>query len=210
MAKDPKAPASQQGEIDPKVALDYSGALTVARQFVQFWRGAQHIEELVNVLTQRENLITELETRKVIAEENLQIVYDQTVVAQLACDVAKEELSAITVEVEGRKVKLNDAVVQLELEVEQLTAASAQQTQIQAASRQKFEEGHILRVSNMNAETDQLLTLRGDELKNIEAGHVSLLKSLEQQADIASVRSQSFQEEVAAFLARMAADASIT
>lgn len=203
MAREPLVPVGVVETPPQDIVLDYELALTTARQFVRFLHGAQHLEYLVILLTQREQFIQELDRRRVLAENALHQVEEQVSVVEEVYAEEQEKLSKQTQEAARRDqewVKRREELTRLTLAAEDdldearhahTLALAAQDAELRAI-RAAFEQ-----------ETVSLLERRHVQLQEVEQFHRLELAELTRQREEEGRRVAEFKSEMETMLARL-------
>lgn len=206
MARTPLAPVPPTVEPAPGVVMDYELALTTAQQFVRFFQGAQHLQRLVILLTEREQIIQELDSRRLLAEGQLRQIEEQIAAAQQIYTVEQNKLLAQNAEHAERQAELGQERDAMQAQLDARAAALAQQEKDIIREEANAQRRLAATRQRLQAETDTLLAERQAKLAATEAQHLAQLERLQAQSEAEAQRSTQIKNEIAAIRQRLLAN----
>ncbi len=194
----------------PLPAMDYEQALTVARQFVHFFRAARHLEELVEALAHHEQRAQEIEARilrlqtqeqeHTLALQSIQEIMAKAKATYQEESVAhKAELALLAAEV-ARAEEAQATLLKINAEIKQRGAEMDELQQVQA---RRFAE-------EAAQATQDLLAHRQGQLDKIAEAHRLQVAELEEQARQAQVTVTTFEQQLQSLRAQAAQQLGLT
>jgi len=203
MAREPQAPVDPLVAPPPDVVVDYELALTTAREFVRHYKAAQHLEQLAILLTQREQLLQELDRRRVLALAQLQQIEEQTATLQAVYEAEQAKMTRLTREAtrrdqqwKSRAEEIAEATAVAESQLASAQAAHEARLKAQAVAADADQAAHV-------ADTQRLLDERSQQLREVEARHLAQLEQLQARAQEEGQRADAFKAEIAAMRERL-------
>lgn len=206
MARTPVAPVPLPEVPPTEVVLDYELALTTAQQFVRFFQGAQQLQRLVVLLTEREQIIQELDRRRLLAEGQLRQVDEQIAAAQHIYTTEQDKLLAQSAEHTARQAHMAQEQEIMQAQLTAMAAAREQQEKDMAREEANAQRRLTAARHRIQAETETLLATRQAQLAETEAQHLAQLERLQAQSEAEAQRSAQIKDEIAAIRQRLLAN----
>jgi hypothetical protein len=205
MARDPVAPVAMVIAPPDEVVLDYELALTTAQQFVRFFQGAQHLQRLVILLTGREQIIHELDRRRLLAEGYLRQVEEQTQAATHLYDEAQLGLMMQTADHTARQAQMGQEALDAQGLLDTLSQECAAQEERLEALRNEAAQRQRAAEHRLQDATARLLAERQVQMHAVEADHLTRLERLQASSAAEEQRSAKLKQDIADLRQRIVA-----
>lgn len=201
----------QDPQLDRDVVVDYEKCLTTARQFVQHYKAAQHMEQLVLLLTKREQMLQGLDLHRLGLEQQvadvqaridaLQKTYEDERARGLreleALEVRKQEAHGVLDDLQKQTLEAMDMVRVLE---EKQQSAADDLRMLEEKQKQTEEElaAYVVRVmDDVEQRSAALSRQRQGELAALERDYLVRLEAFQANAQAEAERAAQLLKTVA-------------